>query len=362
LDLNTIGWNSHFSNEFDLIKGSKHLEGRDLIPGRVSADSRHIYAIVTEAGELTAEVSGKFRSGAGAKADFPVVGDWVAAAPLPGEGKAIIHAVLPRVNSFSRRSAGFKTEEQVVAANIDTVFIVTAADGDFNPRRVERYLTLAWNSGAEPVVVLNKTDAIDRPEDLVAELESVAVGVPILPVSAEKALGLEALFNHLEAGETATLLGSSGVGKSTIINRLVGAARQDTFAVREGDSRGRHTTTRRELIVLDAGGIIIDNPGMREVGVWGDEAGLEETFSDIEELASRCRFGDCSHRSEPGCAVRAALENSSLDPGRFESYLKLAKELRWAAAREEGRLALEEKRRWKTISKFQKQLKKERGL
>jgi ribosome biogenesis GTPase len=361
LDLNTLGWNSHFSHEFDLIAGSKSGNGRALAAGRVCADSRHIYTILTEAGELSAEVSGKFRAEAGVKADFPVVGDWVAAALRSEEGKAVIHAVLPRMNSFSRRSAGYKTEEQVIAANIDTAFIVTAADGDFNPRRVERYLTLAWNSGAEPVVVLNKTDMSGSPEDLVAELSSVAVGVPILPMSAETGVGLDALFTRLEAGETAALLGSSGVGKSTIINRLLGFMKQDTFAVREDDSRGRHTTTRRELIVLPAGGILIDNPGMREVGLWGEESGLEETFFDIEELASRCRFGDCGHGSEPGCAVRAAMEDSRLDPERFQSYVKLQKELRWAAAREVGRLSLEEKRRWKAISKLQKQLKKERG-
>ena len=360
MDLHTLGWNSHFSNELNALNAGARLAGRGLVPGRVSSDARHIYAVMTELGELTAEVSGRFRSSADAKADFPVVGDWVAVGARPEEGKATIHAILPRVNSFSRRSAGFKTEEQVVAANIETALIVTAADGDFNPRRVERYLTLAWNSGADPVVVLNKTDLAESLEELLAKLEAAAVGVPILPVSAETGEGLDRLFAHLETGETAALLGSSGVGKSTIINRLLGFVRQDTFAVREDDSRGRHTTTRRDLIVLPAGGILIDNPGMREVGLWGEEAGLEETFSDVEAIASRCRFGDCGHGSEPGCAVRAALEGGALDPGRFQSYLKLQKELRWAAAREEGRLALEEKRRWKAISKLQKSLKKER--
>jgi ribosome biogenesis GTPase len=361
LDLNTLGWNSHFSSKFDIVTGFKPHADRGLVPGRVSTDSRHIYTIITEKGELTAEVSGRFRADADAKAAFPVVGDWVAAAARPEEGKATIHAVLPRVNSFSRRSAGSKTEEQVVAANIDTVFIVTGADGDFNPRRVERFLTLAWNSGAEPVLVLNKIDLAEHPEDLVLELEQASGGVPILPASAETGQGFRSILDRLEAGETAVLLGSSGVGKSTIMNRLLGFTRQETFAVRDDDSRGRHTTTRRELIVLPSGGILIDNPGMREVGLWGDDSGLEEAFSDIEELAARCRFADCSHMKEPGCAVRAALEDSSLEPERFDSYLKLGKELRWAAAREEGRLALEEKRRWKSISKFQKQLKKERG-
>ncbi len=359
MDLNTIGWNSRFSEELARIIAQ---QDRALLPGRVSADSRHIYTVMTEAGELAAEVSGKFRAEAAAKADFPVVGDWVAVSVRPAEGKATIHAVLSRVNAFSRRGAGIKTEEQVAAANIDTAFIVTAADGDFNPRRVERYLTLAWNGGARPIVILNKTDVCERPLDLAAELQSVAVGVPILSVSAETGVGFAALQEHLKPGETSVLLGSSGVGKSTIINRLLAAAVQDTFAVREDDSRGRHTTTRREMFVLKGGGVIIDSPGMREVGLWGDEAGLEGAFSDIEAVASRCRFKDCGHASEPGCAVRAALEDASLDPDRFESYLKLQKELRWAAAREEGRLSLEEKRRWKTISKFQKQLKKERGL
>jgi ribosome biogenesis GTPase len=211
LELHAIGWNSRFSQEFDLLMHSEPHADRSLVPGRVGSDNRHIYTLLTEKGELTAEVSGRFRSGADAKADFPVVGDWVAASARPEEGKAVIHAVLSRSNSFSRRSAGFKTEEQVVAANIDTAFIVTAADGDFNTRRVERYLTLAWNSGAKPIVVLNKIDLSDNPEELITELHTVAFGVPILKVSAENGQGLTDLFDHLGPGETAALLGSSGV-------------------------------------------------------------------------------------------------------------------------------------------------------
>ena len=353
MDLHTLGWNGR------LAKESESYAEAGLIPGRICADQRHHYAVLCEAGEYEAEVSGRFRAEAERKGDFPVVGDWVLLDLLPLEAKAIIKVLLPRASSFSRRSAGEKTEEQVVAANIDTAFIVTAADGDFNPRRVERYLALAWNSGAQPVVVINKVDLVNDPEELVGQLRPSSVGAPILAVSAEKATGLEALLDHVGPGRTAVLLGSSGVGKSTIVNGLVGFTRQETRAVRADDNRGRHTTTTRELIVLSTGGAIIDNPGMREVGLWGDEGGLEDAFADIAALASECRFSDCRHEEEPGCAVRRALEESRLDPDRFESYRKLGRELRWIASREDEALRAERKQFWKSIAKRQKSFRKD---
>ena len=352
LNIDTLGWNSHFSIEFGRFAGA------GMVPARVASAHRHIYSVLCEPGELVAEVSGRFRREAARPADFPAVGDWVAVSPRPAEDRATIHALLPRASCFSRKAPGEKTEEQVVAANIDTALIVMSLDRDFNLRRLERYLTLAWGSGVQPVVALNKADLCAEVERRVADTEAAAVGVPVVALSAEEGRGVEELRAHLPAARTAALLGSSGVGKSTIINRLLGAELLATAAVRENDSRGRHTTTHRELIILPFGAIVVDNPGMREVGVWGGEEDLGGAFADIEELAAGCRFSDCRHRAEPGCAVRAAREEGRLSEDRYRSWLKLGRELAFLAMQRDALALLEEKRRMKSLSRFQKSFKK----
>ncbi|MGE5554375.1 MAG: ribosome small subunit-dependent GTPase A [Betaproteobacteria bacterium] len=321
---------------------------RGCVPARVASESQHLYSLYTEQGEVLARVSGKFRHTARGRQDFPAVGDWVAASLLPG-GEAVIHGVLPRHSRFSRKVVGETTEEQVVAANVDTIFLVSALTNEFNPRRLERYLVMAWESGATPVIVLNKTDLCPDVEAKAAELGLLAAGVPVHPVSGATGQGLDALLRYLEVGRTVAFLGSSGVGKSTLINRLCGQKIQATGEVRRSDDRGRHTTTRRELVRLPGGGLVIDTPGMRELQLWTTEEGLDEAFSDVARLAERCRFGDCCHAEEPGCAVRQALEDGSLDPARYESYLKLQKELAYLERRQDQRAQLAEKEKWKRI-------------
>jgi ribosome biogenesis GTPase len=353
MDLNALGWNAHFSREFG------GFANRGLLPARVSSDQRHLYTIICEHGELIAEVSGKFRLEA-ARADFPVVGDWVAVAPRYEEGAATIHAVLPRASLISRRSPGEKTEQQVVAANVDTVVIVSGLDHDFNIRRLERYLILAWNSGAIPVIVLNKADICEEPAERQAEVEAIAPGVAVIATSATRRDGLAGLHSRLAPGKTAVFLGSSGAGKSTLINALLGEERQETGAVREDDSRGRHTTSRRELVLLPGGAILVDNPGMREVGLWGGEEDVAGSFSDVESLAAGCRFSDCRHLREPGCAVRQALRDGTLHEDRFRGYLKLRRELAYVEAQQNERLRQERKQRWRQIGKLQKSFRKDR--
>jgi ribosome biogenesis GTPase len=332
-----------------------------MTPARVTCSLRDLSLVACAEGDLAAEVSGKFRAAARGKSDFPVVGDWVAVHTRPSDGRATIHAVLPRAAVFSRKAPGDSTGEQVIAANIDTLFIVMGMDGDYNIRRLERYLAQVWNGGGMPVVILNKLDVCDDWRELLAETQASAFGVPVHAISAEDGRGMEDILPYLGRGKTIALIGSSGVGKSTIINRLAGIGMQDTAPVRESDSRGRHTTVTRELIILASGAALIDNPGLRELGLWGDEESVDRAFEDIEELAGQCRFGDCSHGSEPGCAVRKALEDSVLDPDRYRSWLKLRRELRYLASRVEGKVRLETKVRDKRIAKFQKSLKKERG-
>ncbi len=353
MQLTSIGWNSRRDLEFQ-----SHAQA-GLSPARVISAHRDLSIILSEAGELSAEVSGRFRLQAALLSDFPVTGDWVAASLRPQEGKATVHAVLPRSSAFTRKAAGERTQEQVIAANIDTVVIVMGLDGDFNLKRLDRYLTLAWGSGAVPIVVLNKADLCEDPSGRKVEVESTAIGATVLVTAAEPGQGLEELGARLQPGTTAALLGSSGVGKSTILNRLLGEHRMSTAAVREDDSRGRHTTTHRELVVLPSGALVIDNPGMREVALWGDEDGLESSFSDVEELARGCRFSDCRHDGEPGCAVRLAIDEGSLDPDRFESWRKLQRELRFLARRADESLRRAQIQRQKGIAKFQKRFRKD---
>jgi ribosome biogenesis GTPase len=353
--LNPYGWNSYFQEQLELI------EGEGLAPARVVSESRNSYDVAARQGELKAKISGSMRYRLDETGRRPAVGDWVA---ITTDGReAVIQAVLPRKSRFSRQAAGERTEEQVVAANIDTVFIVNGLDGgrSFNLRRIERYLTLAWNSGASPVIILNKADLCPDMGAYLDDVESVAAGIPVHSVSAIEGTGLDALKGYLKEGRTVAFLGSSGVGKSALINALLGSERQQTGAIREDDHEGRHTTTRRELILIPGGAAVIDTPGMRELQLWAEQEDLDTTFNEISAIAAGCRFADCGHDNEPGCAVREAIEQGLIDEARLESYRKLKKELDFHAAKEEGANKLLGKARWKKISKLQRQYKKITG-
>lgn len=295
--------------------------------GRIVSQYKHLYKAVTADGELLAEISGKFRYVAKYLSDFPAVGDFVMLDRTNDQqGNCIIHQVLTRKSSFERKAVGTKNEKQVVAANIDTIFICMSLNNDYNLRRLERYLSIAWDSRATPVVILTKSDLCNSIEARLAEISSVAIGVDVLVTSSFDKPSCEQVQSYLGKGKTASFIGSSGVGKSTLINRLADEEILVTSEIR-GDDKGRHTTTRRDLLLLPQGGIVIDTPGMRELGV--ESADLSKSFSDIDELSTRCRFKDCTHQNGSDCAVRIAIEKGQLDEHRLESYLKLKKEARY---------------------------------
>ena len=328
----------------------------DMTVSRVLSQEKGMYRLVSSQGEKWGEISGRFHYDVQAKSEYPAVGDFVMADWNKSGGNAVIHHVLPRKSCFIRKAAGEKIEEQVVAANIDTVFLCMSLNNDFNLRRLERYISIAWSSGAVPVVVLTKSDLCGELDQKLMEVSLAAAGMDILVTNTVDQNGYEQIYPYLTEGKTVACIGSSGVGKSTLINCLLGEKHLDTNGVRK-DDKGRHTTTRRELILLPSGGMVIDTPGMRELGMWDAEAGIDQTFADIEKLAERCRFRDCTHSGrEPGCAVQEAAERGELSIDRLRSWQKLMNENRYME-NSQGYLA-EKKQKFKNIAKMNKRNRK----
>ena len=336
--LESLGWDAAWASELE------GLEQPDLIPGRVAAQHRGAYAVWTETGDVRAEVAGALYYERAVGGILPAVGDWVGLRGRTEAGRARIHAVLGRRSAITRKTPDRNSVDQVLAANVDLIFLLSGLDDDFSLRRLERYLTTAWESGAEPVVVLTKTDLCADASEVVLAAEGVAIGVPLLPVSNVTGEGLDAVEPYLRPGRTAVLLGSSGVGKSTLLNRLAGEELMRTAEL-AADGTGRHTTTHRELLRLPSGGLVIDTPGLRELQLF--EGDVSAAFADVEALAAECRFRDCAHMREPGCAVLAAVDNGVLELDRLRSWRKLQRELASIAARTDKRLHSERKRRWK---------------
>jgi len=334
-----LGWDAGWDAAF-APQAAQGLE-----PARVLIEFNHLYASMTADGECRLEHAGRVRHRAMARSELAAVGDWVAVRRAPGSRTGTIEAVLPRRSRFSRKVAGDLTEEQVVAANLDVVFLVMGLDGDYNLRRLERYLLMAYESGARPVVLLTKADLSDDLEARLAEVRAVAPGCAVHAVSVIDRRGLEEVASYLPPGRTGALLGSSGAGKSTLINALLGEARLRTAEVRESDSRGRHTTRHRQLIALPGHGLLIDTPGMRELQLWATGDAAQDTFEDIAALAAGCHFGNCRHRAEPRCAVVAAVADGRLAAARLESFRALQDESEALEARRDDRAQIDERRR-----------------
>lgn len=354
MSLRDLGWNQYFASLWD------DCVQPESVAARVVSQQRGLWRIAGDFAESWAEASGTLRAAAETGADWPAVGDWVGAEIVKGGGRPLIQTVLPRRSKFTRKVAGRRVEEQVIAANVDTALVVMALDGDFNVRRLERFLAQCWESGARCVIVLNKTDDCDDVGARIVEVESIAAGVSIFAVSARTGDGLEGLNSFLVAGQTIVLLGSSGVGKSTLLNHFLRRDAQAVQAVRTSDSRGRHTTTSRELFALPGGALLIDTPGLRELQLWSANEGVEQTFSDIEALAAQCRYGDCGHTSEPDCAVQAAIVEGRLDPARLESQRKLQREQEFLRRKVDPEARQQEKERTKVIHRGARKMYEQR--
>jgi ribosome biogenesis GTPase len=345
LKLEDLGWNSYFQSQTVIH------QAENLIPARVIFCSRGIYRLASGKGELWAEIAGSLRHKTLSSENLPVCGDWVLADNPIEEERTVIRFLLQRKTLFARQQAGTAPGQQGIAANVDTVCLVSGLDSDFNLRRIERYLAIAWESGARPVIVLNKADiCADVPGRLAAAM-SLSPGVPVFAVSAESGYGMEDLLNCVGRGQTLALLGSSGVGKSSIVNRLLGRPIQEVHETDSGTGRGMHTTASRQLFLLPSGGLIMDTPGMRELQAWSVDSGLDAVFEDIKSLAEGCRYRNCSHQSEPGCQVCAAVSRGELDAGRLENYFKLSKEARYIELKNSHSASWVERERWKKVAK-----------
>ena len=341
LQKTTYGWNEYFEKEWDIIKS------KGLFPGRITADFGQSLKVICDQGEYMSQKHIKSEHDLSQVA----VGDWVALEEAKGLDYLLIKKVLKRKTKFSRAASGTKVKEQIVAANIDYVFLIQSMNRDFNLRRLERYLICGWESGAVPVVVLTKADGCEAPEEFVKKVEAAAPGVEIYAVSSIEGSGLESLYKYIIQGKTVALLGSSGVGKSTLLNALAGSQIMKTGEIRENDERGRHVSTHRELFLIDKGGLFLDTPGMRSLSIWEAEDGISEVFGDIEDLAKNCRFYDCTHGNEPGCEIRKALEVGSLSIVRWDSWLKLQKELLFIEGKKDVKVKREIENKWKKIYK-----------
>ncbi|MBT2677831.1 ribosome small subunit-dependent GTPase A [Bacillus sp. ISL-35] len=343
--LESIGMTAEIENFF------KEVQFQGYKPGRVALEHKHSYRVWLEDGEYLCTLSGKLTYEANGRDDLPAVGDWVAVKTSPGEVWGTIRGILPRKSKFSRKAAGQVTEEQIVAANIDTVFIVNSLNDDLNLRRIERYLLLAWESGSNPVIILSKADLENELEAKIELVSGVAIGVPVIPVSVLEGTGIEQLKRYLTPGQTVALIGSSGVGKSSLVNYFTGYEKQLVQEIRDSDDKGKHTTTHREMVLLPGGAVLIDTPGMREIQLWTVEEGIGESFADVDQFAEECKFRDCTHGNEPGCAVRSAIDEGRLDENRLASYKKLQKELAYIDRKMDKKAQAEEKRHWKNINK-----------
>lgn len=330
MNLELLGWDPITSYYFSELNTT-------LIPARVISEDKDSYLLLSEAGELRGKISGAFRYKAGDKIDLPVVGDWAVIEIYSTDSIAVIHQLLPRKTLLMRKTAGIVTEKQALAANIDYAFIINGLDKDFNLRRIERYITLVYDSGAQPVIILNKLDLIGNAsqlDEIKNEIEAIAFGVPVHFISSINSQGIDEIKNYFTGNKTVALLGSSGVGKSTLTNQLLGETYQKTADVRASDSKGRHTTSRRQLFLLPSGGTLIDTPGMRELQLWLDDNSFSTSFADIDALAKSCRFKDCTHMSEPGCAVQIAISQGKLDQDRLQNYHKLLREAKYLAKKQ----------------------------
>ncbi len=347
--LRQLGWTEEHTQAFSKYTGP-------YVPGRVACRQKTVWDVFIDEGSVTSGISGALRK----LGRFPAVGDFVVLLHQPETGSATIVDILPRKSVFTRGTSGKEGTDQVIAANIDIVFIVTAAGHDLNARRIERYLAIAHASGATPVIVINKSDLTDDPALLTDEIIPVASGIPVIPISAISGYGISRLEPFLTFGTTIVLIGSSGVGKSTLINRLLDGPIQETSIIRDYDGKGRHTTTVRQLFVMKSGALMIDNPGLREVGIGTASAGIAETFPDMLKLATRCRFSDCQHEQEPGCAVQDAVKAGTLSAARLENFHRLNRELAFEQDKAEIGLVRSERKRWKGIAKLGKEIQKAR--
>lgn len=352
MNLEHAGWNDFFENQYTAYKD------HGLLYGRIIKEVRHTYIIYSAHGEINAEVSGHFHYTAIDKSDYPSVGDWVIF--KKSNDMALIEKVLSRQSYFSRKSAGKDYEEQIVAANIDYLCIVSGLDGgrNFNPRGIERYVAMATQGNTQPIILLNKVDLCTNRDEIIKSINSMLENIPVFMVSATTKEGLDTFLSNFNAGSTIAFSGQSGVGKSSLINTLLGNEHLKTGTVRDGDLRGKHTTTHRELFFLKNDIMVIDTPGMRELQLWGDEDSLEDAFIEIYDAAEGCRFKDCTHVNEPGCAVKQMVDDGSLDKGRYENYLQMRSELQYLDSKVDTKGRLERKAKEKGLSKVIKNLKK----